>query len=44
MARLLKTLTRRKMARIEAQSLLTFEDATAGRFTGRFVAFLRETH
>jgi len=40
----MKTLTRKKMARIEAQSLLTFEDATVGRFTGRFVAFLRKTH
>lgn len=37
-----KTLTRRKMARIEAQSLLTSGDVTAGRFTGRFVAFLRD--
>lgn len=37
----LKTLTRRKLARIEVRSILTFEGLTAGRFTGRFVAFLR---
>ena len=36
------TLARRKMARIEARSLLTFDDAPAGRFTGKFVAFLRD--
>ncbi|TCM21436.1 thioesterase domain-containing protein [Novosphingobium sp. PhB165] len=37
------TLTRRKRARVEVQSVLTFEDAIAGRLSGRFVAFLRET-
>lgn len=35
----LKTLTRRKLARIEVQSALTSEGVEAGRFHGRFVAF-----
>jgi thioesterase domain-containing protein len=38
----LKMLTRRKRARVEVQSVLTFGDAIAGRLKGRFVAFLRE--
>jgi len=38
----LKILTRRKRARIEVQSLLTFDGAVAGRLKGRFVAFLRK--
>ena len=38
----LKILVRRKRARVEGQSVLTFGDAIAGRFKGRFVAFLRE--
>lgn len=37
-----KTLRRRKRARIEVQSLLHFGGAVAGRLTGRFVAFLHE--
>lgn len=38
----LKTLARRKQARIEVQSRLAFEGDTAGRFTGKFVAFQRD--
>jgi len=38
----LKILMRRKRARVEVQSVLTFDDAIAGRLKGRFVAFLRE--
>jgi len=38
----LNMLTRRKRARIEVQSLLTYRDAAVGRLQGRFVAFLRE--
>jgi thioesterase domain-containing protein len=38
----LKMLTRRKRARVEVQSVLTFDGVVAGRLTGRFVAFLRE--
>ena len=37
----LKMLMRKKRARIEVQSELTYEGATAGRLKGRFVAFLR---
>ncbi len=36
----MRTLRRRRLARIEVQSVLRHEDAVAGRFTGRFVAFL----
>lgn len=35
-----KLLARRKRARIEARSLLTYEGEVAGNLTGRFVAFL----
>ena len=38
----LKMLTRKKRARIEVQSVLTYEDTIVGRLQGRFVAFLRE--
>lgn len=38
----LKILTRKKRARIEVRSILTYGDATVGRLKGRFVAFLRE--
>ena len=38
----LNMLTRKRRARIEVQSVLTFEAATAGRLKGRFVAFLRD--
>jgi thioesterase domain-containing protein len=38
----LKTLTRKKRARIEVQSSLVCEGALAGRLSGRFVAFLQE--
>lgn len=38
----LKILTRRKRARFEVQSVLTYDDAIVGRLKGRFVAFLRE--
>ena len=38
----LNMLIRKKRARIEVQSVLTFEAATAGRLKGRFVAFLRD--
>jgi len=38
----LKMLMRKKRARIEIQSILTYEDAIVGRFKGKFVAFLRE--
>lgn len=38
----LKMLARKKRARIEVQSILTADDAAVGRFTGKFVAFLRE--
>ncbi|WP_218018785.1 YiiD C-terminal domain-containing protein [Novosphingobium rosa] len=37
----LKTLTRRKLARIEVHSDLMFEGKVAGRLSGRFVAFLQ---
>jgi thioesterase domain-containing protein len=37
-----KILTRRKLARIEVQSLLMAEGIAVGRFSGRFVAFLRD--
>lgn len=37
----LKTLTRRKLARIEVRSLVACEGIVAGRFAGKFVAFLR---
>jgi thioesterase domain-containing protein len=37
----LKTLTRRKLARIEVRSDLMFEGKLAGRLSGRFVAFLQ---
>ena len=36
----LKTLTRRRRARIEVDSVLTYQDAAAGRLKGQFVAFL----
>lgn len=36
----LKLLVRKKRARIDAQSVLLFDDAVAGRFEGRFVALL----
>lgn len=36
----LKMLVRKKRARIDAQSVLLFDDAVAGRFEGRFVALL----
>jgi thioesterase domain-containing protein len=35
-------LVRRKRARIEVRSVLTYDDAIVGRLSGRFVAFLRE--
>jgi thioesterase domain-containing protein len=38
----LKTLARKKLARIGVRSLLTSEGVVAGRFTGKFVAFLRD--
>ncbi len=38
----LKTLARRKLARIEAQSELIHGDVVAGRLRGRFVAFLQD--
>ena len=38
----LKTLTRKGRARIEVETILTSQDFMAGRFKGRFVAFLRE--
>lgn len=38
----LKTLARRKRARIEVQSSLLHHDAVAGRFKGKFVALLRD--
>jgi thioesterase domain-containing protein len=38
----LSMLTRKKRARIEVQSTLTYEGATVGRLKGRFVAFLRD--
>ncbi|RJF93064.1 YiiD C-terminal domain-containing protein [Sphingomonas cavernae] len=38
----LKILTRKKRARIEVQSILTFEGATVGKLEGKFVAFLRD--
>ena len=37
-----KMLTRKKRARIQVQSTLTYRDAPAGRLTGSFVAFLRQ--
>lgn len=37
-----KTLLRRKRARIEVRSELSQDDVVAGSFTGRFVAFLNE--
>lgn len=36
----LRTLTRKRRARIEVQSVLTYEHAIAGRSKGKFVAFL----
>lgn len=36
----LNMLVRKKRARIDAQSVLLFDDAVAGRFEGRFVALL----
>ncbi|OJU67678.1 MAG: thioesterase [Rhizobiales bacterium 63-7] len=39
----LKTLIRRKRARLEIQSVLTYGDIIAGRLKGRFVAFLRSS-
>lgn len=38
----LNMLTRKDRARIEVQSELAYEGAAAGRFKGRFVAFLRD--
>lgn len=38
----LRMLLRKKRARIEAQAIITFDDAIAGRFQGSFVAFLRD--
>ena len=38
----LKTLTRRRLARIEVCSELIFEEAVVGRLSGRFVAFLQK--
>ncbi|MEO7690553.1 MAG: YiiD C-terminal domain-containing protein [Sphingomonas sp.] len=38
----LKMLIRKKRARVEVQSILTFDGAIAGRLKGRFVAFLRK--
>jgi thioesterase domain-containing protein len=37
-----KTLTRRRLARIEVRSDLIFDNAVVGRLSGRFVAFLQE--
>ncbi|HEX7857220.1 MAG TPA: YiiD C-terminal domain-containing protein [Sphingobium sp.] len=39
----LKTLSRKGRARIEVQSVLSQGDVPAGRLSGRFVAFLRDT-
>ena len=39
----LKTLTRRKRARVEVQAVLTYGDAIVGRLKGRFVAFLGDS-
>ncbi len=38
----LKTLTRRRLARIEVRSELIFEETVVGQLSGRFVAFLRD--
>jgi thioesterase domain-containing protein len=38
----LTTLSRKKRARIEVQSSLTFGDAIVGRLKGKFVAFIRD--
>ena len=38
-----KTLVRKKRARIAVQSSLMFGDAPVGRFKGKFVAFLRDS-
>jgi thioesterase domain-containing protein len=38
----LKTLRRRKLARVEVHSELVFEEAVVGRLSGRFVAFLQK--
>ncbi|MCE7795492.1 thioesterase domain-containing protein [Sphingobium sufflavum] len=38
----LKMLRRKRLARIEVQSTLTYGNAVAGRLKGRFVAFLRD--
>jgi thioesterase domain-containing protein len=38
----LRMLVRKKRARIELRSVVTCEDAVVGRFTGSFVAFLRQ--
>jgi thioesterase domain-containing protein len=38
----LKTLTRRKRARIDVQAVLAHGDTVTGRLKGRFVAFLRD--
>lgn len=38
-----KILTRKKCARIEVRSMLIYDDAAVGSFTGRFVAFLRDS-
>lgn len=38
----LKMLTRKKLARIEVQSALIYEEAVVGRLGGKFVAFLNE--
>lgn len=37
-----KTLARKRRARIEVRSVLTCDEGEAGNLTGRFVAFLRE--
>lgn len=39
----LRMLTRKKRARIEVQSVLTYENTIVGRLNGKFVAFLRDT-
>lgn len=39
----LRMLVRKKRARTDVRSIVTCEDAVVGRFTGSFVAFLRET-
>ena len=38
-----RMLTRKKLARVEVQSALIYDDAVVGRLSGRFVAFLNET-